>query len=246
MAEIQPPQSNLSLIFCLIGDKITTEFLCNFSNIMAWCAVNNINTIISSCDNNGTNLSKYNSCLEGHNNNIKGLGYRPFNGEIHYDYIIFINTELRLTKEKFCKLLLDATSQPDKQVVSATLVKNNDVYSIKDDVDNNYVQNRGQYGYMTLNDIHEFKHKPKEGQDETRYMEIEYTKLDCIIIKGNVFDKFLYPWFQPIKNSIHQTDEHGVNREVAIYYSDETFYFCKVCSKLNISIYIDTDVIVTL
>jgi len=169
-----------TVIFCIPGRVFSDKFLQSFSTLLGWCYNNNIKPILSNSYNPVVYYAR-NECLGG--DTLKGIEQKPFQGEIDYDYIMWIDSDMVFEPKDF-KALLDM----NRDVASGIYkTKNNKNYAtVLKMIREDYIQ-KGTYEF--LNDK-ELKILP----DEFR---VDYTGFGWILFKKGILEKIKYPWFRP-------------------------------------------------
>ena len=175
----------LTVVFCLPGNSFSGKFLECWTNLLAFCLANNIQPI----------LSRKNSCNIYYVRNMclgadvsRGKNQKPFNGQIDYDYIMWIDSDILFTPEQFVRLL-----NHNQDIVSGIYCMEGGQYlaTVKD-WDEEYFKQNGCFKFITLKEI--------EGQKDL--IGVSYTGMGFMLVKKGVFESMEYPWFKPIEKQI--------------------------------------------
>lgn len=213
---------NLTIIFCLPGRTFSNNFLTSWSTLLVWLIKNNIKPII--CNRYNSNVYYVrNLCLGGDVRN--GIYQKPFNGQIKYDYLMWIDSDIVFTIDDFRNLLLHK-----KDIVSGLyLMQGGNNYATVLDWDKNYYKQYGSFEFLNIK-----KHSELLNNKE-RLIKASYTGFGFILIKYNVFESLEYPWFRPIWEEFDNNMKDFSSEDVGI---------CNILIKKGYDIYIDLHVVV--
>lgn len=208
------------IVFCIPGQQFSNRFLSCWSELMLWCFKKGIDVKLSL--NYLPNVYHVrNSCLGG--DFTTGVNQKPFQGQIDYDYTMWIDSDIVFKPEDLQRLI-----EADKDVISGLyLMSNTTQYATVETIDMSTIQ-LGQHNFMTREDL----------SDREEPFKVDYTGFGWILIKRGVFEKLEYPWFSPVwtsytKNGIQVSD-----------FSSEDAGFCSKAKKAGIDIYTHPKVIV--
>lgn len=137
-----------------------------------------------------------------------------------YDYILMVDSDVVLPKDALVNMLEDAKdvclgAYEDKKFPGKTCL-----CKIFDEMGNPYYHYPGESLYSWSEIQSEGFHK----------VEIRGGGLGCALIKTSVFQSLEYPWFE----FVNYKDRHGK--------LSEDLFFCRLCRKNGIPIYMDTRV----
>ena len=230
-------KKNLTIVFCLPGKHFTNNFLLAWSKLLSWCLYNNIKPLIV----NRTNSNVYyvrNSCLGG--GTLLGKNQKPFNNEINYDYIMWIDSDQVFTEHDFTNLLTS-----NENIVSGLyLMENGSMFATVPVYDDKYFNEFGTYEFLTKeqldiikspNTINNSKYKDLIKKDNTNLLEVSYTGFGFMLIKKGVFESLEYPWFRPLWKEIDENIHEFMSEDVSI---------CELFKKKNYKIYVNINVVV--
>jgi len=211
----------MKIIFCLPGREFSGTFLQSWTELVYACLHNGIQPIISQ---KYSPLLYYvrNMCLGG--DSIKGIDQKPFQGQVDYDYIMWIDSDIVFTPDQFFRLI-----DNDKEIVSGLYkMHDNYHYATVENWDDNYFLKHGSYEFLNQDSI-----KKKKG-----LFPVAYTGFGWILMKKGVFESLEYPWFQPVWKEYEY--EGNKIREFTM----EDVSFCDMIRKKGYDIWIDPEVIV--
>ena len=177
--------NQLKVVFCIPGNNFSGRFLECWTKLYSYCLSINIQPILSRCESSNVYYVR-NMCLGA--DVLRGEDQKPFNSQIDYDYIMWIDSDVLYTPQYFIKLL---THQKD--IVSGIyLMDDGKHFATCKEWDEEYFKKHGHFQFLTLNDI--------KGKEEL--IEVSYTGMGFMLIKKGVFESLEYPWFKPIEKKI--------------------------------------------
>ncbi len=153
---------------------------------------------------------------------LRGKNQVPFNGEINYDYIMWIDSDILFTPQHFIQLL----SHKDKDIVSGLYPMEGGIaYPVVKEWNIDYFQKNGTFEFLKTNDPILYNKQP---------FEVVYTGLGFVLVKKGVFEKIGYPWFPPeffeFENGIYD-------------FCSEDVGFCRKATRAGFKIWIDPTVV---
>lgn len=224
---------NLHVIFCLPGKQFSNKFLIAWTKLYAKCLEYSIKvTIVNKYTSNVYFVR--NMCLGG--NVLNGCDQKPFNGEIKYDYLFWIDSDIIFEPEQFFYMLYISESRNNIKVLSGLYVME----------DNLHFATVKKLNIKHLKEHGHFEFIKKDDDDFLNNMELQqvkYTGFGFMLIKYGVFEELEYPWFSPTNININTTDSNG-NSKIIKDFCSEDVSFCLKLNKLGIDITICPKVIV--
>ena len=178
-------QKPITVIFCLPGATFSGRFLECWSNLLSWCFAHGIQPVISRKQSNNICFVR-NMCLGG--DVMRGAAQKPFNGELDYDYICWIDSDTLVAPQQFQQLL-----SHDKDIISGLyLMEGDNAFATVQHWDEEYFKKHGCFQFLTPQDIN-----GKEG-----LLKVDYTGMGFMLVKKGVFESLEYPWFRPLEKRI--------------------------------------------
>ena len=164
-------------------------------------------------------------CLGG--DVMRGIDQKPFNGDINYDYIMWIDSDIVFTAKQFFQLL-----NHNKPIVSGLyLMDGGKNYATVKDWNLDFFRNNSYFPFLSPESVKQWK-----TNNPNKLMEVEYTGFGFLLCKKGVFESIKYPWFEPIFE-----DKLAPN---VLDFCSEDVSFCKKVLKKGFKIYVDTDIVV--
>jgi len=171
-----------------------------------------------------------NLCLGG--DNLKGENQLPYQDQVDYDYIMWIDSDIVWRSEQFFKLLNTLENYPQLQMISG-LYKMEDMihYATVINWELDFFKKQGTFRFMSIDDL-----KP---YDKGTLIEVAYTGMGFMLVRKGVFEKVGYPWFKPIWEKIPL--DNGIN---VVDFTSEDVGFCRTATEKGIKIMVDPSIIV--
>jgi hypothetical protein len=210
------------VIFALPGREFSGRFLQCWTELVYACLQNGIQPVMSQ---HYSPLLYYvrNMCLGG--DNLRGIDQKPFGGQLDYDYIMWIDSDVVFTPDHFFKLLQD-----DKDIASGLyMMADNTHYATVEDWDDEFFLKHGHFQFLNREMV-----QAKQGKLFTA----DYTGFGWVLIKKGVFESLQYPWFQPVWT------EYNINGKIVRDFTMEDVAFCKMIKEKGYDVWIDPTVIV--
>lgn len=174
----------MKIIFCLPGREFTNNFLVSWTNLITSLGKHNISWGLSQ----EYSVNRYfvcNACLGG--NSLKGKNQKPFQGEVDYDYIMWIDSDQVFEPNHFFKLL-DKAKKTKVDILSGLyLMQDGKHFATVEDWDLDFFKQNGHFQFLTRQDI--------EGRKDI--FPVSYTGFGWLLVKKGVFESLDYPWVQP-------------------------------------------------
>lgn len=216
----------LRIIFCLPGRTFTASFLKSWSELLYSLPFNNITPIISQ-NYSAVVYWARNLCLAG--NVLKGVNQKPFGGNMDYDYMMWIDSDMVFKPEDFFKLL-SHVNQYD--IISGMYPIDEFNYSAVLKWDEEDFLKNGYFKFIGKNEVDNLKN------EFATYpiVPVSYNGFGFMLIKKGVFESIEYPWFEPIFKTLLTKD--GLIRD----FTGEDVSFCLKVQDKGYKIWVDTTI----
>ncbi len=249
----------LTVVFCIPGNSFSGRFLECWTNLLAWCLRNGVKPVLSrkySC-----NIYYARNLLVG-GDVRRGPGQKPFNGQIQYSHIMWIDSDILFTPEQFARLL-----GHDADIVSGIyLMEGGKAFATVREWDEEYFEKNGCFQFLTPQDIEKDSgvrvqdsggrmRGANEGARDTtqkpdplfecprslnpqssivnlQLLEVAYTGMGFMLVKKGVFESLDYPWFWPLWKQIAGMRD----------FTMEDVGFCLSAAKKGWKVQVDTQV----
>ena len=209
----------MTIVFCLPGNSYSGNFLRSWSQLLTELPGHQINFGISQYYTPSINHLR--SKILGADV-LRGKHQKPFNGEVDYDYLMWIDSDTVFNTQHFLTLL-----QHDKDVVSGLyMMSGNTYYATVENMNVEDFNKNGTYSFLTRKDIEE---------KEEKMFKVDYTGMGWMLVRKGVFESLEYPWFYPriqtFKNDVQE------------FYSEDV-EFCTRVREAGFDIWLDSNTIV--
>jgi len=207
----------MKIVFCLPGPSFSGTFLSCWTELYESCLANGITPILS---------QKYNcniyyvrtQCLGA--DTRRGANQKPFNGEIDYDYIMWIDSDIVFNFRKFIRLL-----NYKKDICSGLyLMQNGKQFACVKKWEEEFFRKNGHFEFLS----------PKDIQNEKSLIKVNYVGMGWMLVKRGVYESINYPWFEPIRKTFGGVTE----------FTMEDVAFCHKAIEQGYDIHVDPKVIV--
>ena len=227
-----PLNKQLTIVFVLPGNTFTNRFLISWTSLFNYCLSHEITPLVTNHVSDNV-YEVYNRCLGG--NNKLGTKQKPFNAEIKYDYVMWIDSQKMFNVPQFTELL-----KHDKDIVSGLyLYDDTKRFNVIEHLDVEYFKQNGGNKYFTPDDLAE-----RRKASETDFlMKVDYTSMGWMLIKHGVFETMKYPWFYPELKECDYTDPSG-NLVEHCEYLPPDYCFSKKAKEMGFELFVDTRIIV--
>ena len=154
----------------------------------------------------------------------RGPNQKPFNGEVDYDYVLWIDSDIRFN----FKMIERLASHKKDAVCGLYRMSDLKNFTVVRRMDDEYFKENKSYQFLTVEDV-EKMHK----SEKTELFEIDYTGMGLFLVSKDALEKMEYPWFQPVWKDI------GDMRD----FTSEDVGFCIKLRETGTTIYCDPTVI---
>ena len=221
----------LTIVFALPGKTFSNNFLLSWTMLFNYCLNNGINPLITNHYSNNIYYVR-NMCLGG--NSIRGINQKPFNGELEYDFVMWIDSDQVFRVEDFVRLL-----QHDKDIVSGIyLMEKGKEFATVETMNDEVFTRKGHYDFLTPEEV-----MLRRKKEMSPLMKVDYTGMGWMLVKNGVFEKLKYPWFSPEWREMTLTDASGVEHKISEF-TMEDVAFCQKLKQLGIDVLVDTNVVI--
>ncbi len=174
----------MKVVFCLPGPSFSGRFLECWSNLQHTCLLKGVLPILSRRYSPVVYYVR-SMCLGA--DVRRGRSQAPFGGEVDYDYIMWIDSDVIFSPEQFFRLL-----SHEKDIVSGLyLMEGGEAYPCVETWDEEHFKKHGHFSFLTPADI----------EGKTDLMRVNYVGMGWMLVKRGVFEKIPYPWFEPLTKS---------------------------------------------
>jgi hypothetical protein len=173
-----------TIAFCLPGLMYSGTFMTQFVRLLFDLNQQGINFYISQQYSSMVNHART-DCLQA--DNYAGTMLTPFRGQVPYDYIMWIDSDIIFKTEDFVELL-----QMNKDIAAGWYVQSNggalsNQSTVVEHMNQQELYDKGSNKYETIEDM------TRRGEP----FKVDYCGFGWMLIKKGVYEKIPYPWFVP-------------------------------------------------
>lgn len=175
----------MNLVLCLPGNNFSGKFLDCLIDFYHWCVTSGISVGLSRRENSNVYFVR-NQCLGA--NNRAGEFQKPWQGNVDYDYTLWIDSDIIWTPQDFQKLYaLNTDIASGLYLMDSNNMFPNE-YSCVEHWDETYFQDHGRFEFLT---------KQKLAEKKSPFP-VNYVGFGFMLVKRGVNENLQYPWFRPI------------------------------------------------
>ena len=153
----------------------------------------------------------------------RGPQQKPFNGEFDYDYVVWIDSDIRFN----FKMVERLASHKKDAICGLYRMKDMKNFTVVRHMDDEYFKAHKTYQFLTVEDVEKIRKTQK-----VDLMKIDYTGMGLFLVSRQALEKLEYPWFQPVWK------ENGNMRD----FTSEDVGFCIKLRETGTEIYCDPEV----
>ena len=173
-----------TIAFCLPGLMYSGTFMTQFVRLLFDLNQQGINFYISQQYSSMVNHART-DCLQA--DNYAGTMLTPFRGQVPYDYIMWIDSDIIFKTEDLIELL-----KMNKDITSGWYVQSNagilsNQSTVVEHMNPQELYEKGSNKYETVEDM----------SRRTEPFKVDYCGFGWMLIKKGVYEKIPYPWFVP-------------------------------------------------
>jgi hypothetical protein len=205
-----------TILFCVYGKEFSNTFLVSWSELIIQCMQNNYRPLLSMNYDKNVFLSK--NVLLGGNIRTHDRSQKVFQGNLDYDYILFLDKNIIFNFNDLTKLI-----ESPYECTSGVYLLNNEF--------SNVVINFNKQAYQEQSAINFIKHEELVQMDnkiDNRYVKSDFVDMGWMMFKKGTLEKVSYPWF-----------DYDIDNTISVF--SDSYAFCNKLKKHNIDIMVDTN-----
>jgi hypothetical protein len=207
----------MKIVFCLPGKNFSSNFFNSWNQTIAVLQQNQIQYAYSIAYDPVVYYTR-NKILGGDNRN--GRYQKPWQGQIPYDKIIWIDNDIVWQPHNVLSLIAS-----DKPIIAGTyLMESTTQYPIVEHLDFKHLATNGVFQFLTKEDL----------AGKNQIFPVSYTGFGFLCMQHGILESMEYPWFQPkwvTSNNFHD-------------FCAEDVGFCWTAQELGHKIWIDPTITV--
>lgn len=202
----------MKIIFCMPGKTYSREFLIAWSELLLQAIQKGHQVMMSQQHSSVVHFAR-SKCLGG--DILKGADQKPFQGQVEYDAIMWIDSDIVFKPSDFFALL----ESPHNVTGGLYMMEDMQHFTTVKEWNEEYFKQTGTFKFLRPDDI----------IGVPQYMKVAYTGMGWMLIRKGVIEKLKYPWFRSDVQSIG---------DVTDMLSDDISF----CRALEDDIYVDTKI----
>lgn len=203
----------MHIIFCLPGREYSREFLLAWSDLMVQVSSKGHTFSISQNYSSVVHFARA-KCLGG--DVLKGPDQKPFQGQVDYDVMMWIDSDIVFKPDDFFQLL----ESPHKVTSGVYMMEDMQHIAAVKDWNEEYFKKYGTFKFLRSDDI----------VGVSTYMQVAYAGMGWMLIHKGVVENLKYPWFH--------SDLQKVGDLVDM--SSEDVAFCRALEAAGHPVHLDT------
>jgi hypothetical protein len=202
-------------VFCMPGCTYSREFLLAWSDLLMQATARGHQIMISQQYSSVVHFART-KCLGG--DVTKGADQKPFQGQIDYDIMFWVDSDIVFKPEDFFNLI----ESPHDVVGGLYLKENLQEFTTIKSWDDDFYKKNGAYKFLRPDDIVGAPH----------YIPVAYTGMGWMMIRKGVVEGIKYPWFW---SDLHRVDD-------LVEMDADDVAFCRAITAAGHQIYVDTKI----
>jgi len=206
----------VKVIFCMPGRTYSREFLLGWTDLIMQASARGHQCMVSQQYTSCVHFARA-KCLGG--DVLKGPNQKPFQGQVDYDVIMWIDSDMVFRPDDFFALL----ESPHDVTAGLYMMESMKEFAAVKDWDTAHFAEHGSFKFLSPDDV----------DPETRYLPVAYSGMGWMMIRKGVVEDLKYPWFYgPLE----------VISDSVVDMNSEDVSFCKALTAAGHPIYVDTKV----
>ncbi len=204
----------VKVVFCLPGRQYSREFLLAWTDLIMQANSRGHQCLVSQQYSSVVHFARA-KCLGG--DVLKGPDQKPFQGQVDYDVMMWIDSDIIFRTEDFFALL----ESPHDVTAGLYMMEDLQHFAAVKDWDEEYFQKTGSFKFMSPEDT---------SNDSSRYTPVAYAGMGWMMIRKGVVESIKYPWF------------YGELQHVGplVDMNSEDVSFCRAIQAAGHTVYVDT------
>jgi hypothetical protein len=206
----------VKVIFCMPGRTYSREFLLGWTDLIMQASARGHQCMVSQQYTSCVHFARA-KCLGG--DVLKGPNQKPFQGQVDYDVIMWIDSDMVFRPDDFFTLL----ESPHDVTAGLYMMESMKEFAAVKDWDTAHFAEHGAFKFL----------EPADVDPESRYLQVAYSGMGWMMIRKGVVEDLKYPWFYgPLE----------VISDSVVDMNSEDVSFCKALVAAGHPIYVDTKV----
>ena len=202
----------MKIVFCMPGRSYSREFLLAWSDLLIQATAKGHQCMISQQYSSVVHFARA-RCLGG--DVLKGPDQKPFQGNVEYDAMMWIDSDMVFKPDDFFNLL----ESPHDVTAGIYMMEDLQHLAVVKNWDEEYFSKTGTFKFLS----------PPDLESEPQYTPVSYAGMGWMLIRKGVIEDLKYPWFwSPLQQVGDLVDM-----------SSEDVALCKAMTAAGHQVYID-------
>jgi hypothetical protein len=207
----------MRVVFCMPGREYSREFLLAWSDLLMQASSKGHQVMISQNYSSVVHFART-KCLGG--DVLKGPDQKPFQGQVEYDAMMWIDSDIVFKPEDFFRIL----ESPHDVTAGLYMMEDMQHMAAVKDWNEEYFQKYGTFKFI----------RPEDVVGAPEYMEVAYAGMGWMLIRKGVVENIKYPWFRSELNTMWDGDKMLVDM------CSEDVSFCNALKAAGHPVHLDT------
>jgi len=203
------------IVFCLPGREYSREFLLAWSDLLMQASAKGHQCMISQQYSSVVHFARA-KCLGG--DVLKGPDQKPFQGQVEYDAMMWIDSDIVFKPEDFFRIL----ESPHDVTAGAYMMEDLTHLAAVKEWNEDFFKQKGTFKFLRPDDI----------VGAAEYMEVAYAGMGWMLIRKGAVEDIKYPWFW--------SDLQKIGDVVDM--NSEDVAFCKALAAAGHPVHLDTKI----
>ena len=208
----------MKIIFCMPGRSYSREFLLAWSDLLMQASSKGHQVMISQQYSSVVHFARA-KCLGG--DVLKGPDQKPFQGQVDYDAMMWIDSDIVFKPEDFFRIL----ESPHDVTAGYYMMEDLQNVAAVQDWNEEYFAKTGSFKFL----------RPDDLVAAPEYLEVSYAGMGWMLIKKGVVESIKYPWFWSGLQTVGRTEGPSL-----VDMNSEDVSFCKALKAAGHPVYLDT------
>ena len=203
----------VKVVFCMPGRTYSREFLLAWSDLLMQASNRGHQIMISQQYSSVVHFARA-KCLGG--DVLKGPDQKPFQGQVDYDVMMWIDSDIVFKPEDFFNLL----ESPHDVTAGLYMMEDLQHFAAVAEWNEDFFTKFGTFKFLRPDDI----------QGAPQYMPVAYAGMGWMMIRKGVVESLKYPWFWSDLQTVGDLKDMN----------SEDVAFCRALQTAGHTVYVDT------
>ena len=195
-----------TVVICIPGNTFSGRFLKCWTEAIMMLS-EHYEIILANAYNSQVNFART-LCLGA--DVLRGPNQKPFNGELKYDVIFFLDSDMSFSGAMIHALIQNCIANKNKIVSGAYAMEGGQQMACIENWDEEYYVKNGHFKFIDVKDAEE---RVKSNDPRKYIVHCGYSGMGCMAIPYGIFEdnRFKYPWFFRNITKFHKKGPKGLS-----------------------------------